>query len=56
MCKNYIVSLCCGREHCEEVTSEIAKRNNAIDWFIEPVIAPLSRQLAYRGMIVKECD
>ena len=56
MCKEYTVSLCFGREHCEEVTKEIAKRNEAIDWFIEPVYAPLTNQLAYRGKIIKECS
>ena len=53
MLKQYIVCLCFGRDHCKEVTSEIAKKNNAIDWFIEPVYAPLTEQLAYRGTIVK---
>ena len=56
MCKKYIVSLCFGEEHCKEVTEEIAKRNNAVDWFVEPVVAPLSHQLAYRGTIIKEAS
>lgn len=56
MCKQYTVCLCFGREHCLETTEEIAKKNNAIDWFIEPVFAPLTSQLAYRGTIVKEVD
>lgn len=54
MCREYIVCLCFGEDHCKETTREIAKKNNAVDWFVEPVIAPLSRQLAYRGKIVKE--
>lgn len=56
MCKQYTVCLCFGREHCLETTEEIAKKNNAIDWFIEPVVAPLTSQLAYRGTIVKEVN
>lgn len=54
MCKQYIVCLCFGEEHCKETTEEIAKKNNATDWYIEPVFAPLTNQLAYRGTIVKE--
>lgn len=56
MCKNYVVCLCFRLEHCKETTSEIAKRNNAVDWFVDPVFAPLTNQIAYRGTIVKECD
>ena len=54
MLKQYIVCLCFGREECEETTSKIAKKNNAIDWFVEPVYAPLTLQPAYRGTIIKE--
>lgn len=54
MLKEYIVCLCFGKEKCEAITSEIAKRNNAVDYIVEPVIAPYSMQLAYRGKIVKE--
>ena len=54
MLKSYIVCLCFGREHCEEQTKEIAERNNAVDWYVDPVEAPLTNQLAYRGTIVKE--
>lgn len=54
MCKNYTVCLCFGREHCEETTKEIAKKNNAKEWYVEPVYAPLTNQLAYRGTIIKE--
>ena len=56
MCKQYVICLCFGEEHCKEVTEEIAKRNNAVDWSVEPVVAPLSLQLAYRGTIVKEVN
>ena len=65
MCKNYIICLCFSEDHCRETTKEIAKRNNAIDWFIEPVFAPpihyisygpIRQQIAYRGTIVKEID
>ena len=54
MCKQYTVCLCFGREHCEEVTQEIAKKNKAVEWFVEPVSAPFSQVPAYRGTIVKE--
>lgn len=56
MRKEYIVCLCFGREKCETITSEIAKRNNAIDYIVEPVIAPMCFEFAYRGKIVKEVD
>lgn len=56
MCKQYTVCLCFGREHCSETTQEIAKRNNAIEWFIEPVYAPLTNEIAYKGIIVKEMN
>ena len=56
MCKEFTVCLCFGIDHCKEVTEEIAKRNNATDWFVEPVAAPLSYTLAYRGKIVKEVN
>lgn len=46
------VCLCFGEDHCREVTREIAARKNATDWFIEPVYAPITSELAYRGTIV----
>lgn len=63
MLKEYIICLCFGLNHCEEVTKEIAKRNNAVDWLVEPVFAPpvhdisygpIVQQIAYRGKIVIE--
>ena len=54
MCKEYTVCLCYGYEHCQEVTEEIAKRNNARSWFVEYVKAPFSNIPAYRGKIIKE--
>lgn len=63
MLKEYTICLCFGREKCEQTTEEIAKRNNAIDWFIEPVLAPpvhhicrgpIAQQIAYKGIIIKE--
>ena len=54
MYKSYIVCLCFGREHCEEQTKEIAEKNNAVDWHVDPVETPLTRQIAYRGTIIKE--
>ena len=56
MCKQYVVCMCFGEDHCKETTEEIAKRNNAIDWFVEPVYAPMTSQIAYRGTIVKEIN
>lgn len=52
--KEFLVCLCFSKDDCEERTREIAKRNNANDWFIEGIVAPLTHQLAYRGFIVKE--
>lgn len=54
MCKNYLVCLCFSRDDCEERTKEIAKRNNAVDWYIDAVLSPLKTQWAYRGFITKE--
>ena len=54
MCKQYVVCLCFEQDNCKETTAAIAKRNNAVDWFIDEVCAPLTSQLAYRGTIVKE--
>lgn len=56
MIKNHTVCLCFSKDDCEERTREIAKRNNAIDWYVEPVFAPLTNQVAYRGTIVKEMN
>ena len=52
MLKQRIVCLCSGREHCEEMTADIAKRSNANGWFVEAIYAPLSSQLTYRGTII----
>lgn len=54
--KEYTVCLCFGKEKCEAITAEIAKRNNAIDYIVEPVVAPMSTNLAYRGKIIKEAN
>ena len=54
MCKQYVVCLCFDRDDCEETTKSIAQKNNATEWFVEPVYAPLSYQLAHRGIIIKE--
>lgn len=54
MCKKYTVCFCFDKELCEEETDKIARENKAIGWFVEPVVAPLTQQLAYRGKIVKE--
>ena len=54
MCKQYVVCLCFDRDDCEETTRSIAQKNNATEWFVEPVYAPLSYQLAHRGIIIKE--
>lgn len=47
-----IVCLCIGEDLCREQTAEIAKRNHASKWFVEPVYAPLSEQLTYKGSIL----
>lgn len=52
MLTRHIVCLCFGEDHCKETTMEIAKRNNAIDWFVDPVRAPITAEIAYRGTIV----
>lgn len=52
MLTRHIVCLCFGEDHCKETTMEIAKRNNAIDWFVDPVRAPITSEIAYRGTIV----
>ena len=59
-----VVCLCFGREKCEEETAEIAKRNNATEYVVDPVRAgtPLPSWLhrnqpfltAYRGSILAE--
>ena len=54
MCKQHIVCMCFEEADCEETTKEIAKKNNAKGWFVEPVFAPITSQIAYRGVIVKE--
>ena len=58
----YTVCLCFGREKCEIQTAEIAKRNNADSYIIEPVGAsqPFNiackgpTLIAYKGLIIKE--
>ena len=63
MLKEYVLCLCFGFERCKTQTEEIAKRNNAVDWLVEPVFAPpvhgisygpIVQQIAYRGKIVIE--
>ena len=54
MCKEYLVCMCFDREHCEKQTEEIAKRNNASNWFVEGVIGQCTSQAIYKGIIVKE--
>lgn len=54
MLKQHIVCLCMDKEHCNETTREIAEENNTANWFVEPVYAPLSSQLIYRGTIITE--
>lgn len=54
MLKKYIVCLTFNREQCEADTAEIAKRNNAINYIIEPVTVMHTLQFAYRGSIIKE--
>ena len=54
MLKQYTVCLTFNREQCEADTAEIAKRNNAVDYVIEPVVARPSLNFAYRGSIIKE--
>ena len=58
MPKKYTVCLCFGYEKCEAITSEIAKRNNAVDYIVEPVIARrdviFGDTLGYRGKIIME--
>lgn len=54
MLQSYTVCLTFDREKCEECTATIAKRNNAIDYVVEPVGAPMAMMPAYRGSIIKE--
>ena len=54
MTKSYTVCLTFDYEKCKAVTSELAKRNDAIDYVIEPVAVKPSLQFAYRGRIIKE--
>lgn len=53
--KWYVVCLCFGQEKCEKETAEIAKRNNAISYVVEPVAAGNPshhvRQIAFKGSI-----
>lgn len=56
MCKEYLVCMCFDREHCEEQTEEIAKRNNASNWFVEGVVGQCTSQAVYKGIIVKEMN
>lgn len=50
--KWYTVCLCFGREKCEQITSTLAKKNNAIDYCVESVEARYSKEFAYRGKIL----
>lgn len=50
--KRYIVCLSLNYSFCEEVTAEVAKRNNAIGYEIITVGTKLQHQVAYRGEII----
>lgn len=51
--KKYIVTLCFGREKCERETAELARRNCADDYVIEPVKAPFhSREPGWLGSLL----
>lgn len=56
MLKQYTVCLTFDHEKCEADTAAIAKRNNAIDYVVEPVAVMHTLQLAYRGRIIKEAE
>ncbi len=49
--KGYTVCLCFGREKCESITKEIAKRNGSTSYIVEPVLAPCCNEPGYRGQI-----
>lgn len=56
MLQSYIVCLTFDYEKCKADTAAIAKRNNAIDYVVEPVAVMHTQQLAYRGRIIKEAE
>lgn len=56
MTKSYTVCLTFDHEKCKADTAAIAKRNNAIDYIVEPVGVLHTLQLAYRGRIIKEAE
>jgi hypothetical protein len=58
MLQSYTVCLTFDPEKCKAVTSELAKRNNAIDYVIESVTTGdwMHFQVAYRGRIIKEAE
>lgn len=56
MTKSYTVRLTFDHEKCKADTAEIAKRNNAIDYIVEPVGVLHTLQPAYRGRIIKEAE
>lgn len=56
MLQSYTVYLTFDHEKCKADTAEIAKRNNAIDYVIEPIAVMHTSQLAYRGSIIKEAE
>ena len=50
----HTVCLCSTKDLCEETTKAIANSKNAHNWLIEPVYAPLTSQVIYKGIIIKE--
>lgn len=50
--KWYTVCLCFNYGECLQRTSELAKKNNAVDYIVEPVGVGYSLLLAYRGQIL----
>ena len=50
----HVVCFCFEKETCKETTESIAKANGVTKWFVEPVCAPLSNEITYRGTIVRE--
>lgn len=56
MLQSYTVCLTFDYEKCKADTAAIAKRNNAVDYVVEPVAVMHTRQLAYRGRIIKEAE
>lgn len=48
----HVVCLCFGRDKCTEQTKELAERNHAFGYEVDPVDAPHSYQPAYRGTLL----